>query len=122
MWNWVVIPHHLETASYYPTISVTGWVKRLSPYQLSIKYKPGKELVTADALSRLYVVFIMGANSLDPDWNMLYLRPEATCYKGLNSVTIYKLKDNKSQFTTDAGNVCRQAETDEKTPYIPTTQ
>ncbi|KAJ9070367.1 hypothetical protein DSO57_1008665 [Entomophthora muscae] len=23
MWIWVVIPHHLETASYYPTISVT---------------------------------------------------------------------------------------------------
>ncbi|KAJ9085075.1 hypothetical protein DSO57_1017433 [Entomophthora muscae] len=23
MWIWVVIPHHLETASYYPVISVT---------------------------------------------------------------------------------------------------
>ncbi|KAJ9051274.1 hypothetical protein DSO57_1006196 [Entomophthora muscae] len=23
MWIWVVIPHHLETASYYPAISVT---------------------------------------------------------------------------------------------------
>ena len=24
MWIWVVIPHHLETALHYPTISVTG--------------------------------------------------------------------------------------------------
>ncbi|KAJ9063923.1 hypothetical protein DSO57_1035839 [Entomophthora muscae] len=24
MWIWVVIPHHLETASYYPVISVTA--------------------------------------------------------------------------------------------------
>ncbi|KAJ9061590.1 hypothetical protein DSO57_1019041 [Entomophthora muscae] len=53
---------------------------------------------------------------------MLYLCPEATCYKGLNSVTISKLKDNKSQFTINAGNVCRRAETGKKTPYIPTTQ
>ncbi|KAJ9051976.1 hypothetical protein DSO57_1038795 [Entomophthora muscae] len=53
---------------------------------------------------------------------MLYPCPEATCYKGLNSVTIFKLKDNKSQFTNDAGNFCRRTETGEKTPYIPTTQ
>ncbi|KAJ9072504.1 hypothetical protein DSO57_1026962 [Entomophthora muscae] len=31
MWIWVVIPHHLETASYYPTISVTD--KELQLYQ-----------------------------------------------------------------------------------------
>ncbi|KAJ9074452.1 hypothetical protein DSO57_1006102 [Entomophthora muscae] len=29
MWIWVVIPHHLETASYYPVISLTqGAAKR----------------------------------------------------------------------------------------------
>ncbi|KAJ9060795.1 hypothetical protein DSO57_1027009 [Entomophthora muscae] len=27
MWIWVVIPHHLETASYYPTISVTATLR-----------------------------------------------------------------------------------------------
>ncbi|KAJ9073211.1 hypothetical protein DSO57_1018964 [Entomophthora muscae] len=97
-----------------------GWVERLSPYQLCIKYEPEKELVTANALSQLYVASITGDNRLDPDWPMLYLRPEATRYEGLNLVTISKLKDNKSQFTTDAGNVCRWAETGEKTPYIPT--
>ncbi|KAJ9064274.1 hypothetical protein DSO57_1032230 [Entomophthora muscae] len=53
---------------------------------------------------------------------MLYLRPEATCYEGLNLVTISKLKDNEIQFTTNSGNVCHWAETGEKTPYIPTTQ
>ncbi|KAJ9049052.1 hypothetical protein DSO57_1028561 [Entomophthora muscae] len=25
MWIWVVIPHHLEEASYYPAISGTGY-------------------------------------------------------------------------------------------------
>ncbi|KAJ9062942.1 hypothetical protein DSO57_1005181, partial [Entomophthora muscae] len=78
-----------------------GWVKRLSPYQLHIKYKPGKELVTVDALSRLYVASIMREDGLDTDWTMLYLSPKATCYKGLNSTTIFKLKDNKSQFITE---------------------
>ncbi|KAJ9085634.1 hypothetical protein DSO57_1012006 [Entomophthora muscae] len=53
---------------------------------------------------------------------MLYLRPEAACYKGLSLVTIYKLKDNESQLTTDAGNVFQQTETGKKTPYIPTIQ
>ncbi|KAJ9065865.1 hypothetical protein DSO57_1015293 [Entomophthora muscae] len=79
-----------------------GWVERLSPYQLRIEYKPEKELVTADALLQLYVASITGDNDLDPDWPMLYLCPEATHYMGLNSVIISKLKDNKSQFTTNA--------------------
>ncbi|KAJ9066590.1 hypothetical protein DSO57_1008229 [Entomophthora muscae] len=35
MWIWVVIPHHLETASYYPVISVTVLAcKYLSPTNL----------------------------------------------------------------------------------------
>ncbi|KAJ9063708.1 hypothetical protein DSO57_1038133 [Entomophthora muscae] len=67
-----------------------------------MKYKLGKKLVTADALSRLYIVSITGNDGLDPDWPMLYLFPEATRYKGLNSLTISKLKDNKSWFTTNA--------------------
>ncbi|KAJ9082571.1 hypothetical protein DSO57_1003342 [Entomophthora muscae] len=65
---------------------------------------------------------ITGDNSLDPNWPMLYLRPEVIHYEGLYLVTISKLKDNESQFITDAGNVCCRAETGEKTPYIPTTQ
>ncbi|KAJ9061810.1 hypothetical protein DSO57_1016887 [Entomophthora muscae] len=80
-----------------------SWVKHISPYQLRIKYKPRKELVMADTLSHLYIAFITGDNGLDPDWPMFYLHPEATCYKGLNSVTISKLKDNKIQFITNAG-------------------
>ena len=99
-----------------------GWVERLSPYQLRIEYKPGKELVTADALSRLYMESITGDDQLDPDWPLLYLRPEKTRYEGLNSTTISKIKDNESQFITDSGNICCRAETGEKTPYIPTTQ
>ncbi|KAJ9067014.1 hypothetical protein DSO57_1003720 [Entomophthora muscae] len=70
---------------------------------VTIKYKSGKELVTAEALSQLYIASITGDNGLDPDWPMLYLCPETTCYKALNPVTISKLKDNKSQFTTNAG-------------------
>ncbi|KAJ9081062.1 hypothetical protein DSO57_1018532 [Entomophthora muscae] len=44
-----------------------------SLYQLHIKYKPGKKLVTAVTLSRLYVASITGDNGLDPEWPMLYL-------------------------------------------------
>ncbi|KAJ9088284.1 hypothetical protein DSO57_1024540 [Entomophthora muscae] len=54
----------------------------------------------------------MGDNSLDPDWPMLYLRPEASCYEGLNLMTISKLKDNEIQFTTDTDNVCRHVISD----------
>ncbi|KAJ9079520.1 hypothetical protein DSO57_1034610 [Entomophthora muscae] len=49
---------------------------------------------------------------------MLYLHPEATCYKGLNLVTISKLKDNESQFITNTRNFCHRVETGVKTPYI----
>ncbi|KAJ9084198.1 hypothetical protein DSO57_1026967 [Entomophthora muscae] len=84
---------------FHLTCRQAGWVECLSPYQLRIKYKPGKELITADALSQLYIAFITGDDGLDPDWPILYLCPEATCYKGLNSVTISKLKYNESQFS-----------------------
>ena len=71
-----------------------GWVERLSPYQLRIKYKPDSQLVTADALSRLYVESITGNSKLDPNWPLLYLQPEKVQYKNLNSYTVSKLKDN----------------------------
>ncbi|KAJ9089957.1 hypothetical protein DSO57_1007776 [Entomophthora muscae] len=32
MWIWVVINHHLETASYYPEVSVTPRESPLNPY------------------------------------------------------------------------------------------
>ncbi|KAJ9067653.1 hypothetical protein DSO57_1036946 [Entomophthora muscae] len=113
--------HYFNTQSHMTQRQV-GWIKCLTPYKLHIEYKSGKELITANILSRLYVVFITGDDRLDPDCIMLYLRPEATYYKGLNYMTVFKLKNNKSQFTTDAGNVCCRAETGEKTPYTPITQ
>ena len=99
-----------------------GWVKRLSPYQLRIEYKPGSKLVTANALSRLYVESVTGDDNLDPNWPLLYLRPEKVRYENINSRTILKLKDNESQFLTDGGNMCCQSKTGKKTPYVPTSQ
>lgn len=80
-----------------------GWFKHLSPYQLHIKYNPGKELVTSDDLSRLYKASIARDNGLDPDWLILYLCPEATFYKGLNSVTavLFKLQVGIVGWLTD---------------------
>ncbi|KAJ9066534.1 hypothetical protein DSO57_1008473 [Entomophthora muscae] len=36
MWIWVVIPHHLETASYYLSIYVTGLASRREEIQLAL--------------------------------------------------------------------------------------
>lgn len=67
-------------------------MEKLSPYQLKIKYTPGRKLVTADALSQLYVESVTGMDELNPEWSMLYLRDLATRYKGLNPATIDGLK------------------------------
>ena len=52
------------------------WVERLSLYQLHIDYKSGSQLVTTDALSRLYVESITGDDKLNPNWRLLYLYPK----------------------------------------------
>lgn len=42
-------------------------METLSPYKLQIQYKPGKELLTADALSWLYTTFVNSRDKTDPD-------------------------------------------------------
>ena len=44
----------------------------LGNYNLNIKYRPGKEMVTADALSHLFVRSTTGKDRLDSNWFMSY--------------------------------------------------
>ncbi|KAJ9087308.1 hypothetical protein DSO57_1034512 [Entomophthora muscae] len=45
MWIWVAIPHHLETASYYPVISVTPTSKQLQEHQMAaVKIKSSPDV------------------------------------------------------------------------------
>jgi transposase InsO family protein len=51
---------------------VTRWVEFLSPYNLSIQYKPGKTNAAADALSRLEINSTQPARHIDAwDWPLL---------------------------------------------------
>lgn len=44
----------------------------LGSFNLVIQYQPRKDMVTTDALSRLFVCYSMGDNGLDPNWSMIY--------------------------------------------------
>jgi transposase InsO family protein len=51
---------------------VTRWVEFLAPYNLSIRYKPGKTNVAADALSRLEISSVQPIRHIDTwDWPLL---------------------------------------------------
>ena len=50
------------------------WLDQVKRYNMTIEYKPGKEMVTADALSQLYTHMMQGTNQLNPDWPMLIMK------------------------------------------------
>ena len=41
---------------------------------MTIEYKPGKEIVTTDALTQLYTCMTQGTYQLDPEWPMLVMK------------------------------------------------
>ncbi|KAJ9068787.1 hypothetical protein DSO57_1025167 [Entomophthora muscae] len=51
MWIWMVIPHHLETASYYPAISVTPSSLLLFPWDLLASGEAVVKSLTCDDLN-----------------------------------------------------------------------
>ena len=50
----------------------TGWMELIGNFGFKLTYRPGRELLQADALSRIYVQELQSDGSLDPDWPMYY--------------------------------------------------
>ena len=48
------------------------WMEKLGNYNLTLHYCPGKELIQADALSRIYIQNAQVEGELSPEWPMLY--------------------------------------------------
>lgn len=54
------------------------WMVYLEPLKLQIEYKPGRELLTADALSCLFALSQeLAGSDVDPDWPLLLLDEES---------------------------------------------
>lgn len=99
------------------------WMETLEHFNPRAEYKPGKELVTADALSRLMVRSVEGSDCLDPDWPMLFAGdisknfPPETSPATCNMVLL-----NKEKFRMVSGTVMQILEDGSTVPYIPVSQ
>ena len=75
------------------------WMSVVQRYPMQITYKPGKEMLTADALSRLYKKHSSGNEGLDPDWPMLIMGNLQEGFPpGVTMITQEKVLKNKHLF------------------------
>ena len=99
------------------------WMKTVEHFNIKIEYKPGRELVTADALSRLMTRSAEGSDALDEDWPMLYAGdidkdlPSGTSPKTRNMVI-----SSRDKFRMVSGLVTRVLDDGSTVPYIPVAQ
>ena len=86
-----------------------GWMEILGNYNLQIVYRPGRELIQADALSRIYIQNSKSEGELDPDWSMCYAHSEKGKYPtDISAKTLETLVKNKDLFKTFSGVVTRK--------------
>ena len=99
------------------------WMRILGRYNVNIEYKPGQELLTADALSRLYVRSTTGSDQLDPDWPLLIMQNLEEGYPaGTSPLTQDTVAKNRHLFR-NVHRTLHWVKTDGQTvPYIPTSQ
>ena len=89
-------------------------------FDFKLTYRPGRELLQADALSRIYVQELQSNGSLDPDWPMYYALMKNDIYPtDVSNKTLEKLVKNKSKFKVDQGTVCFKTEMDFWLPSFP---
>ena len=85
------------------------WLDKVQSYNMTIEYKPGKEMVTVDALSRLYTRMAQGINQLNPDWSMLVMKD---LNKGFQPNTLMQTQEmvikNKHLFRNHYGTLHRK--------------
>jgi hypothetical protein len=85
------------------------WMVYLSRFNINIQYKPGKELVTTDALSQLYVCAAHRTTGLDPDWPLLIMQNKDKGYPvGTNSITQETVAKNEHLFVDLYGTLNRK--------------
>ena len=81
-------------------------METLGNFHFNLTYRPGHELLQADALSRIYVQQSKSDSALDPDWPMWYPLVKNNSYPlEVSSKTLEKLVKNKEKFKVDQGTV-----------------
>ena len=99
------------------------WMEFLGNYNLIIQYRPGKDMLTADALSRLFVRSSTGDDGLDPDWPMIY---NHNLDQELPANTSPKTRDmviqNRHLFVNKNGVILRRLDDGNLAPYVPVSQ
>lgn len=88
---------------------------------MQIKYKPGKEMLTADALSRLYSKHVICADG-NPDWPMLIMgNLQEGFHPGTPMDIQEKVLKNKHMFENLYGTLHQILSNDDTVPYVPLT-
>ena len=99
------------------------WMKLIVNFDFRLTYRPGRELLHANALSRIYVQEIQSDGSIDPDWPMYYALLKNNIYPtDVSNKTLEKLVNNKSKFKVDLGTVCFKTEDGLLAAFIPVSQ
>lgn len=99
------------------------WMEILERFNSKIQYKPGKELVTADALSQLYICNTQGEKSLDPNWPLLIMcNKDEGFLAGTTDVTYNTIVKNEHLFIDLYGTLHQKLPDGTTVPYIPTHQ
>ena len=101
----------------------TGWMELIGNFDFKLTYRPGRELLQADALSRIYVQELQSDGSLDPDWPMYYALMKNDIYPtDVSNKTLEKLVKNKSKFKVNQKTVCFKTEYGLLAAFIPVSQ
>jgi len=100
---------------------VTRWVEFLAPYNLSIRYKPGKTNVAADALSRLEISSMQPLHHIDT-WDWPLLVPEfltsGTLPSGTDPAIKKLVRQQAPSFVVEDGKLSRVVE-NAPVPFVP---
>ena len=71
-------------------------------FDFKLTYRPGRELLQANALSHIYVQELQSDGSLNPDWPMYYALMKNNIYPtNVLNKTLEKLVKNKKKFKVD---------------------
>lgn len=105
----------------HPSQRVTRWVEFLTPYNLSIQYKPGKTNAAADALSRLEINSIHPIRHIDT-WDWPLLVPEfllsGTFPPGTDPAIKKLVRHQAPLFVIEEGELFRLVE-EAAVPFVP---
>ena len=100
-----------------------GWIKLLKQSNKNVIYKPGKEPVTADALSCLYSQNPKGLGGFDPNWPLLTLKKVGdSYYTGTSPKTIQMVAKDWDKFIDSYSVVHQVLDNKSTVPYAPTHQ